>query len=113
MTQCMCEVNFKRLLALNQLGCWLRGEDGHIWIEYERDEDSCLLARILSEGGISINNKIYGGVLEALNVVDAALQRAGHHKLIDTYCSEVSFLGEDTLDESRIIEVEKGNPGIG
>ena len=60
----MNENNFKRLLALNQLGCYLQGADGHIWIQQDVNSD-WQLDNILRNHGVYVNNKIYGGILEA------------------------------------------------
>jgi len=66
----------KRMLAAMNLGVYLKPADGHIWIHADYDLEYGL-AEILKSKKITINNKIYGGVLEALNVIDLALEKAG------------------------------------
>lgn len=112
-----------RLLALNQYDLYLKAQDGHIWIESgmedtgENHDDqawqSCsYFHKLLREKGVLLNNKIYGGILEALNAVDAALQLAGEKPLAELYDPDWMFLGDDTHDTSRIQKVEPGHGGI-
>ena len=95
---------FKRLLMLNQLGVYLSGQDGHIWLNGEGVFDSVML-----------NSKIYGGVIEALDTVDEALRRDGKSSLLemwDEYGKDVLFLGRGGIDESRIDIVKIWKGGI-
>jgi hypothetical protein len=91
------EKRFRQLLGLMRLGCYLEGRDGHIWIEEwvpERDNDdlgdSGLAAR-LKAGGVMLNNKIYGGVLEALDTIDEALRRACHPPLAEVTAKDEGY----------------------
>ncbi len=107
----------KRLLALGQLGCHIRGADGHFWIECSApDRETSYLAWKLKEAGVLLNNKIYGGVLNALDTIDVALVEAGDFEslkekgeyLIDSQLD----LGAHGVDASRIDRVAQGRGGI-
>jgi hypothetical protein len=79
------EKYFKKLLALNEVGIYVHPADGHYWIEHdrERDEYRCPV-EALKNAGISLNNKIYGGYIEAIETVWKALEMAGY-KLSETF----------------------------
>ena len=106
----------KRLLALGQYGCHLEGQDGHIWIEpsrfFEDASDYTDLHEILKQAGISLNNKIYGGVLQALDTVDEALRLAGQPSLLAGFpgweYNEPFFFGEPGIGSGRITVEERG-----
>ena len=100
----------KRLLGLMQLGGSLNGADGHIWIESCDKEHN--LNEILQEKGILLNNKIYGGVLEALDTIDACLLQMGLDKLGDIYNEDILFMGKGDIDWSRIDKTEKHRGGL-
>ncbi len=103
-----------RLLALMQLGGRIHGADGHIWISTE--EDNCGygfgLYEWLRAGGVYLNSKIYGGVLEALDTIDAALAKIDKPTLFELYDSRVQFLGQRGVGEGRIQKVKKGQGGV-
>lgn len=103
----------KRLLALGQLSCWLEGTDGHIWIMSE--DDISTLNFILKKSGIALNNKIYGGVLEALDTIDECLRLSNEKTLeekFDEWIESALFLGDPGIGESRIDRVKSGEGGI-
>lgn len=107
----------KRLLALGQLGCHIRGEDGHFWIESgEPDRESAHLAWLLERAGILLNNKIYGGVLEAMDTIDAAMAAAGQMQGLRAMGEDLIEaqlkLGARGVDASRIDRVGPGNGGL-
>jgi hypothetical protein len=114
-----------RLLGLTALGCYLAARDGHIWVEqiHEEPEDDesgvdragSGLAMILAAAGIVLNNKIYGGVLEALDTIDEALRLAGASTLASYGESDGScgyFLGEPCIARDRIDRTRPGEGGI-
>ncbi len=105
-----------RLLALMQLGGRISGADGHIWIDAgsqdELDFMDFSLQGWLRAGGIYLNSKIYGGVLEALDTIDAALARVGKPTLFELYSPEIQFLGRRGVGEDRIQKVKKGQGGV-
>ena len=108
----------ERILALNDIGCSLIGRDGHIWIEGNNLDDNgdfvSELSKILKEAGVCLNNKIYGGILEALDTIDEALRLAGSKNLLDRYIENKDriFFGEPGVGISRIFLKEKGQGGI-
>jgi hypothetical protein len=110
----------KRLLALGQYGCYLCGEDGHIWIRpsyYDIDQaDHSNLHHILKRAGVGLNNKIYGGVLEALDTIDEALRLSGYPSLLVGFpgwdYNSPLFLGDGGVEEGRIDIYEKGIGGL-
>jgi len=101
----------KRLLSFMAMGGHLESDSGHIWIYSEDDEDR-YFDSVVKKAGVSVNNKIYGGVLEALNVVDKALEYAGHPSLLDQWDEDYMFLGEDTFRENRLDRCAKGTGGL-
>jgi len=91
----------KRLLALGQLGCHIQGRDGHYWIETgEPDRERARLHHLCKKHGIGLNDKIYGGVLSALDTIDAALAICGKAPLL--------AYGNDLLD----CQLDLGRPGV-
>ena len=109
-----------RLLGLTSLGVYLEGRDGHVWIEPIRDagedyDTTSGLARLLRANGVSLNNKIYGGVLEALDTIDEALRRCDRPNLLEHYVGgdyRALFLGKPGVDASRITQHEPNTGGI-
>jgi hypothetical protein len=97
----------KRLLALMQMGVCLVGRDGHIWIEEEPAIDGLSLSSELKRGGVRINSKIYGGILQALDTIDEALEKAGQPPLEEFYSKDIQFLGDPGIDRSRITQLGK------
>ena len=104
----------KRLLMLGALGGHLEGHDGHIWICSDEEDEFCenRIGYILRRGGVLLNNKIYGGALEALNMIDIALEKAGSRSLLEWWDDEWMFLGEDTTHDNRIDLVKPGEGGM-
>lgn len=106
------EKMWKRLLAAGQLGTYLLGHSGHIWIEVDPECDYSL-NEMMREKGILLNNKIYGGVVEALATIDHALELIGEPKLLERYDERVQFLGDsDTPGRGRIDKVAPGRGGV-
>jgi len=70
------EKMFKQLFMLNQGRVYLHLADGHTWIAYDENAEHSIEA-VLRVAGIAVNNKIYGGIAEALDTMDEALQKAG------------------------------------
>lgn len=112
------EVTLKRILGLSQIGCRLEGRDGHIWIEGDCDDEysCCLLHKWLAEAGVMLNNKIYGGMLEALDTVDHALSLCGKPPLLQQFPGfghmDQMFLGEPGVCASRISRVDPCTGGL-
>lgn len=102
------EKAFKKLLALNYLGVHLEMAVGHWWIECNR-EDS--FQKILRNNGIALNNKIYGGPLEAIATCEQALRMADGTLLCDVYTSNW-HMGSPRFDGSRIERRDDGTGGL-
>jgi len=110
----MTDILSERLLACMQLGITLHGADGHIWIEIDKNIDEYhTFEHMLVDNGISLNNKIYGGILEALDTIDECLKiDSADFNLEEFYNPDIQFLGEPGPDMSRIDMVEKGKGGL-
>jgi len=90
----------QRLLGCMQLGILLQGENGHIWIESIEGSD---FEDLLKANKISLNNKIYGGILEALDTIDECLTKHCQHCCLkDCYNPDVQFLGSGGPAHDRI-----------
>ena len=95
----------KRLLGLMQMDAYLCGHDGHIWIVCNDNgySERHSLDKILRSGRVGLNNKIYRGVLEALDTIDESLNKASFCFSLEEYYSEVEqFMGSGGVDYSRI-----------
>lgn len=110
----------KRLIALGYLGCHIEMNDGHFWITGRGTDDDaaqiCELSNTLYHAGVMLNDKVYGGVLEALACIDQALELAGHLKLLDVYergiRDMIICLGEYKPSGHNVRKVEKGMGGV-
>lgn len=100
-----------RLLAAMQCGVRLEGQDGHIWIMTEKEPYEFNLEGVLVAGRVCLNNKIYGGVIQALDTIDEALKMCDEQSLLKMYDEEIQFLGESGVDGSRIDKVKDGKGG--
>ena len=101
----------KRLLGLMQMGAYLIPADGHIWIEVDdRIDDN--LDSILTKLGVQLNNKIYGGIEQALDTIDEALRLAGQPTLETVFNAYLMFDVKLGSDSSRIRKVEPWKGGI-
>lgn len=98
---------FKRLLAMNQRGAYLVGMNGHTYI-VDNDEYGGWDAT-LRNAGVTLNSKIYGGALEAIDTFDAAVQAAREDGLAEWWVTEI---GDGGVGKNRIDIVEKGKGGI-
>lgn len=109
----------QRLLGLMQLGCTLNSADGHIWINQWEQDEGATLDGILRSNNIMLNNKIYGGVIEALDTIDECLFMAKDHLSWDKkkynlfQRGEIQFLGHKFgPDKSRIDRTPSGKGGL-
>ena len=108
------EKMFKQLFMLNQGRVYLHLADGHTWIE---NEEGSLIDHDLRKNGISVNNKIYGGLAQALDTMDEALQQAGYKPLVQEFdalffVDAFYRVGAGGVDESRIHKTTKGKGGL-
>ena len=101
---------FKRLLMLNQMGVYLNGRDGHIWINQDANEEYPMKLDI-----VFLNTKISGGIIEALDTIDLALETDGQPQLLERweeYGKDVQFLGRGGIGAGRIDIVKAGQGGL-
>ena len=100
----------ERLLIMNQHGLYLRTADGHIWIWQDPEcEGQFVFDKVM------LNSKIYGGILQAVDTVDRAIQICGYPSLIDQWNEwgkTELFFGRGGVDESRIDIVSEGRGGL-
>lgn len=104
----------KQLIVLSAHGIYITHQDGYRWIErspleyYNYDEE-------LSEHGIMVNNKIYGGVKEAIAVVDETWKMMYGETLVETF--DYAYYARFDIDPAnaehgRITKVEPGHGGL-
>ena len=109
------EKMFKQLFMLGNGGVYLTVFSGHTWIEQDENADRPI-DEVLLSAGVSVNNKIYGGIAEALDTMDAALQAAGQPSLEEQYDEFMSDgyyrIGDGGVGKNRIDIVEKGKGGL-
>jgi hypothetical protein len=113
----------KCLIVLMKNGIYIQHADGHRWIhcgnsidseEYDRGEYS--YDAELKKYGIQVNSKIYGGVCEAVVVVNETWKMMYNRTLIQEFDNwfdvEWDVAGVDNW-QSRIDRYEKGTGGLG
>ena len=100
---------FGLLARANNWGIRITEADGHWWI-WDDSEESYGYKSVLQRQGITVNNKIYGGIFEALAVIDKSLKMAGVEEGLDGYSFE--FMGHFEVDGSRISQVPKNKGGL-
>lgn len=108
------EKMFKQLFVLGNGGVYLELADGHTWISYDENAEHSIEV-ILRNNGIAVNNKIYGGIAEALDTMDEALQKAGQPSLVQQYDELVQdfyFIGKGGAGSNRIEKVNPLHGGI-
>ena len=103
----------KRLIVLSNLGIRIEHKDGHRWIEDEATE-YFHFDYILKKHGILLNNKIYGSLEDALDIIDHCLINMGKGSLEEMYYYDDHEIlrTEEEIDKSRIDFVEKGKGGL-
>ena len=74
-----------------QLGIRIEYADGHRWI-YAEPTDFFDFDALLSKNGVLLNNKIYSGYKQALDIIDKALKLCGENALLE------NFYQEDEID---------------
>jgi hypothetical protein len=67
----------KQLIAISAHGIWIENAHGHRWImcSEEATENGYNFNEQLKKHQISINGKIYGGVVQAVQVIDKAYKQ--------------------------------------
>jgi len=104
----------KRLIACMDLGIYIYRADGHRWIHCDYDKDYNL-NDILKKEGILVNDKIYGGYLEALEVIDKGLVMAKRPTLLESFNNsfDIKYDVEFVRDvDSRVGITDKNKGGF-
>ena len=102
----------KRLISLSNLGIIIEHSSGHRWI-YSKDTESFDFNLELEKHGVCLNNKIYGSLIDTLDIIDKCLELIGHKSLLESYWMDIEdILFKHTFDESRIDVREPNNGGI-
>lgn len=106
----------RRLIAAMSLGIHIEFQDGHRWIEAADflDGDVGFSGR-LKAYGLLLNNKIYGGVDEALDVIDEALKAMDDKTLAErfnAYFDEEEHVTGRSSYSDRVDMVEPGKGGL-
>ena len=108
----MTEIDWKKafecLAEANRLGICIIEADGHWWITSEETYAGFDYAEHLKKHGVSVNNKIYGGIFAALAVIDDSLRLCGGRGLVYT----TEYLGIYIPDAGRITKTEPGDGGL-
>ena len=103
----------KRYIALSAQGVRIEFDSGHYWLMADEDADSSLDA-LLKDAGVRVNGKIYGGILEALDTIDEALQQANAKNLLTYYNDLVTGVYPGySLGNNGIGHVDRVAPGQG
>ena len=88
------------------LGITIQHADGHRWICSEETVNDFNFEEELESKSLYYTTKIYGGVLEALDVVDIGLNLTGRSSLLDYYGSmfdEETITYESNYKHNRIV----------
>lgn len=114
MTNQQIDTTTKRLVALSAHGIYITHGDGHRWIECQETDRGYSYDEELRKNGILVNNKIYGGVIEAIDVVDKTMKEMYGYSLLEWYDD---FINEewDMLYKwggKRIENTDKGSGGL-
>lgn len=95
---------FKALAVMNHLGYSVYAADGHTWIQWDENRKNIFV-------DVCLNNKIYGGIAEAVETFDAAYQMDGNPPLVDEFDAFGLLVGKGGVDHSRIDKCE-GKGGV-
>lgn len=103
----------KRLITAMNIGITIEHMDGHRWIQSHETEYFNFDLE-LSKNGIALNNKIYGTVEDALDIIDYCLMLMGKKKLEDGCWFHIDdIIGTyKGFDMSRITITENGKGGV-
>lgn len=102
----------KRLIVLSHLGITVNYADGHRWI-YAIEGSGYDFNYELKKHGIMLNNKIYGSLSSALDIIDRCLELMGHKSLLESFfMDEYDILIPHRLDNTRIDIVGTNEGGL-
>ena len=80
--------NYKRLIMANFLGFTITQDDGHRWINFDKtySYSAEFIHEKSEEKGIWFKTtKVYGGVNEALDIIDMLLDKLGMVNLLEQF----------------------------
>jgi len=104
---------FKLLLAANYLGIFLQVANGHWYIRCEDTiQTDWNFGRFLSDHGISFNDKIYNGPLEALATIDEAFRMVDGRGILEHAYTDDWYMGKFEVGKGRLSRVKKGEGGL-
>ena len=104
---------FKLLLAANYLGIYIQMADGHWYVRCEDIvQNDWNFSDFLREQGISFNDKIYNGPLEALATIDEAFRMVDGRGILEHAYTDNWYMGEFEVGEGRLDKVKKGEGGL-
>lgn len=96
----------KRLIALGAFGFWIEFNSGHRYLRNVNEDDldgetynGYEFFDCLKEKEILLNTKMYGGVIEVLDIIDIVLLKMHGHNLIQFYNDEIT--NSDIYSKSR------------
>jgi len=110
------EKAFKMLLAANYMGVRISTSDGHWWIEanpFKADADTdspwddhdAYFDKLLFENSVECYDKIYGGPLQALARIDAAMKACDNEGLLEGVYTDDWYMG-DASESNKGITVD-------
>lgn len=89
----------KQLIAINAHGIWIEFAHGHRWICSSESVTGFDFSAALESHSILVNNKIYGGVIEAILVIDEVFVKMFGHSL-EQWFDDIIDLDFDIKAES-------------
>ncbi len=101
----------KRLISAMAMGIRIEFQDGHRWIiseptEYfDFDNELC-------KHGIKINDKIYGGLIQALDIIDECLLKMDKETLLEMYWYPDDYITSIHEPHNRIDIVSDNSGGL-
>lgn len=90
----------KQLIALAAHGIWIEHHNGHRYIRCKETYNCFHFGVLLRKHEISVNNKIYGGVTEAIAVVDEVFKKIGRSTLEQWFDENIE--SEEVFSQSKV-----------
>jgi hypothetical protein len=108
----------KALIVMSFHGIYVEGGGAHRWIHFDEENEIYDYDGELQKYGISFNNKIYGGMIEAVMLVNYTWKMMYNQSLIEWYDKnvddewEITHVRELPEESSRIDIVGTGKGGL-
>ena len=87
---------------MNSRGAYINFYGGHTWISIDKEQDY-----FWELDKVILNSKFYGGIIQAVDTFDEAIQICGYEPLINYWNEDEHRLGNGGVDNSRIDKVSK------